>query len=67
MDEFVEIKRAHNSAEPERLDMQEAAYRKDTGFMEAISGGFARMLDGALLIRKARTQQARADGRGREW
>ena len=53
MEEFSAIRASHRSAEPETLDAQEATYRNDTAFMDAVNAGFGRMLDGALLVRKA--------------
>jgi hypothetical protein len=53
MEEFSAIREAHKSAEPETLDAQEATYRNDTAFMNAVNAGLGRMLDGALLVRKA--------------
>lgn len=52
MEEFSAIREAHKSAEPETLDAQEATYRNDTAFMNAVNAGLGRMLDGALLVRK---------------
>ena len=59
MDEFEAIRSADNSAEPENLVLQEYSYRNDSSFMAAIAGGFGRMLDGALLIRKSNDSDAR--------
>ena len=51
MEEFSAIRANHNTNEPTALDLQEAAYRNDRAFMNAINAGFGRMLDGAMLIR----------------
>ena len=59
MDEFKAIRDADNSAEPETLVLQEERYRNDSSFMAAVEGGFTRMLDGALLIRKSNDSNAR--------
>ena len=51
MDEFYRIRLGNHTAEPDKLAEQEAAYRADTEFMQAVDVGGARMIDGELLVR----------------
>ena len=52
MQEFEVIRYSSNTAEPEKLDEQEAAYRNDTAYMAAVDSGRAVGINAELLVRR---------------